>query len=318
MITWLHISDLHFRPKTITEARWVLNPLLDDIREHIERGVKPDFIAVTGDIAFGGKLDEYELARDFFGKLLDITGLERGRLFLVPGNHDVDRDRVTFVVETTARAILDRDSANKVLAGPEDRKTMFSLFDGYHRFLEGCLPELGCFDPDHYFYVHSLPLAGWNIAILGLNSAWVCTHDEEKPLLGELQTRAALDRSKDADLRIALLHHPFGCFREFDNQSKDMLTDGCHFILHGHLHETEAAQLSTPDGAATILAGGASYDKRERPNKYNLVQLDLSTGKGVIYFRRYADARRGFWASDTLIYKNAPSGEYPFTIDLDR
>jgi hypothetical protein len=36
---------------------------------------------VTGDVAFSGKAEEYELARRFFDDLLGVTGLGKERLF---------------------------------------------------------------------------------------------------------------------------------------------------------------------------------------------------------------------------------------------
>ncbi len=63
-----------------------------------------------------------------------------------------------------------------------------------------------------------------------------------------------------------------------------------------------------------VIAGGACYETREHPNSYNFVRLDFTLHKGMIYLRRYNDERGGFWAPDTSLYKNAPSGEYEFPI----
>ncbi|HSR32900.1 MAG TPA: CHAT domain-containing protein, partial [Anaerolineae bacterium] len=88
----------------------------------------------------------------------------------------------------------------------------------------------------------------------------------------------------------------------------------CDFVLHGHLHQSAATRLSSPDGEATVLACGACYQTREYPNMVNWVRLDLTTGIGTVHLRRYSDARGGFWAPDTLTYRNAPGGTYTFRI----
>ena len=320
-IVWLHLSDLHFRASQAYDANVVLKALLRDIAERIEQGgLRPDFVAVTGDVAFSGKPAEYDLARQFFDDLLRTAGLGKDRLFLVPGNHDADRSLVTRGAQAIGAALTDRDSANAVLDTPDDRRLMMARFQGYKAFVNDYLAACQPFDDERYFYVRPLDLDGVRVALLGLNSAWLCASDEDKAkglLIGERQARAALDEAGrlGAGLKIALLHHPFDRLREFDqNDSATLLSDSCQFILHGHLHRTAAAQLTTPDGSATVLACGACYETRDFPNMVNWVRLDPAAGSGTIYLRRYSDERGGFWAKDTLTYRNAPDGEYTFRL----
>ena len=65
VITWLHISDLHFRASDKFDSAVVTQALLKDIsqRENIAPALKKiDLIFITGDIAFSGKPNEYEVA----------------------------------------------------------------------------------------------------------------------------------------------------------------------------------------------------------------------------------------------------------------
>ncbi|HKP36243.1 MAG TPA: hypothetical protein VJT71_05250 [Pyrinomonadaceae bacterium] len=136
-------------------------------------------------------------------------------------------------------------------------------------------------------------------------------------LLGERQVRVALEAADEAgaDLKIALIHHPFDWLRPFDRRDCEaMLLDNCHFILHGHLHHMAITHLKSPDSSAMVIAGGACYETREHPNSYNFVQLDFSLHKGTIYLRRYSNERGGFWAPDTLLYKDVPAGEQEFLL----
>ncbi len=320
-ITWLHISDLHLRNSRAYDANVVLKALLRDIGERIAQdGLHPDFIALTGDLTSTGKPAEYELARQFLDGLLRITGLGKGRLFPVPGNHDVDRSLITRGAQAIGDGLTDRDCANDVLATPADRQLMMARFQGYGAFVNDYLAGYLSFDDERYYYVRSLDLAGLRVAIMGLNSAWLSASVEDRAkglLIGERQARAALEAAEKAGaaIKIALLHHPLDWLREFDrDDSGAMLADGCHFILHGHLHHTAATQLTTPDGAATILAGGACYDTRQYANAYNWVQMNPAAGYGMVTLRRYSDARGGFWAKDTLTYRNAPDGVYRFRL----
>lgn len=320
-ITWLHLSDLHFRGSRAYDENIVLQALLRDVAERIQTdGLRPDFIAITGDVAFSGKQDEYDLARLFFDKLLTTTGLPCERLFVVPGNHDVDRNLITSGAKAIGTSLTDRDSVNTLLITPGDRRLVLARFKGYEGFVNNYFAGHLAFDDEHYFYVQELDLSGRRIALLGLNSAWLCASDQDKEqglVIGERQTRAALDaeQATGAELKIALLHHPFDWLREFDqNDSAAMLLDNCDFVLHGHLHRTAMAQLVSPDSGAMVIAGGACYETRQYPNSYNFVRLDLSAGTGTVYLRRYSDVRGGFWAKDTLLYRNVPEGEYSFAL----
>src|SRR4051812_45113025 len=91
-ITWLHISDFHVRSGDPYDRDVVLQALVKSVADYHERGRSPDLIFATGDIAHSGKRQEYELAEKFFDDLLRAVGLDKSRLFVIPGNHDVDRD----------------------------------------------------------------------------------------------------------------------------------------------------------------------------------------------------------------------------------
>ncbi|MBN2006241.1 MAG: metallophosphoesterase [Anaerolineae bacterium] len=318
-LTWLHLSDLHFRESRNYDETIVLKELLRDVAERIEEdNLRPDFIVVTGDIAFSGKPEEYQLAGSFFDKLLETTKLSRERLFVVPGNHDANRNLISNGAKAITNALVDRDNTNAILADTDDLKSVMKRFRGYAEFVNSYFGGHGNFNDKQYFYVRSLISPGPRVMLLGLNSAWVCTSDNDKTpgvLVGERQARAALEMAESGDLKIALLHHPFDWLREFDqNDSAAMLLDGCDFILHGHLHRMAATQLSGPDTSAMVIGGGACYETRQYPNMYNFVRLDMRTGTGTVYLRRYFDERGGFWAPGVGIYRNAPDGVYEFQI----
>ncbi len=168
---------------------------------------------------------------------------------------------------------------------------------------------------EHGAFVRRLDLADRRVAVLGLNSAWLSARDEEygRLALGERQVRQALEAAGEADLRIALLHHPFEWFQEFDrNDCEALLMQDCDFVLHGHLHRTGLLRLAMPDAGAMVIAGGVAYSSRVYPNSYNFVQLDLDAGRGVVHLRRYSDERGGFWTRDTMTYQNVDDGCYAF------
>jgi len=91
-ITWLHISDFRIRGGDPYDRDVVLRALVKSVADFCKRKRVPDLIFATGDIAYSGKADEYKLATKFFDDLPDGADQKKNRLFIIPGNHDADRN----------------------------------------------------------------------------------------------------------------------------------------------------------------------------------------------------------------------------------
>ena len=76
-LTWLHISDFHFREGDPYDRDLVLRALVHSVAWFREHGRTPDLIFATGDIAHSGKAAEYAPATVFFDALL---GAQASRL----------------------------------------------------------------------------------------------------------------------------------------------------------------------------------------------------------------------------------------------
>src|SRR5688572_11549825 len=142
-ISWLHVSDFHIRSGDPYDRDVVLRALIESLKNYRKNGLAPDLIFATGDIAYSGKAPEYEIATSFFDKLIDAAGLQRQNLFVVPGNHDVDRDLGIGL----ARTLTSREEADQYF-GPSVPKTHLtqkqrSFLEWYNGYFNGIrvLPE---------------------------------------------------------------------------------------------------------------------------------------------------------------------------------
>ncbi|BED90187.1 hypothetical protein PspMM1_26550 [Pseudoalteromonas sp. MM1] len=89
-ITLLHISDPQYGDPGTDDWSILLEQQIGDyLKENL---YDPDIMVISGDIAFSGKKEEYEIAKVELRKLLEATSLQNNlnSLVLVPGNHDVD------------------------------------------------------------------------------------------------------------------------------------------------------------------------------------------------------------------------------------
>jgi hypothetical protein len=85
-VEWLHLSDFHFHSTASQPRDRVLKSLCADLEESISNGWKPDFVAVTGDLAYSGDPDQLSRAWDYLRRILAICNLPKQQLFVVPGN----------------------------------------------------------------------------------------------------------------------------------------------------------------------------------------------------------------------------------------
>lgn len=317
MLTWLHISDLHFRIPGIRDSEIVLDHLIKDIENRVNidpQLAELDFIFVTGDIAFSGKNAEYERCSTFFKRLARVTHVRRDRIFVVPGNHDVSRDCVSPIASKSI--LTNRGSVDQVYYDPESRIQFMRRFSNYSDFVSRDFKRIKYKDGKP-FYTKRRTIKGVSVRVLGLNSAWTSSEDNEygKLILGSPQIRDALAAdSKKADITIALLHHPLDWFVEFDrDECEPQIRESCDFVLHGHMHKTRTSTVSAPGSRIMVVGAGACYMGSDKPNAYNYVKFDPRSRKGSLYLREYTIRSGGHWTTDTRTYKGV-DGKYEFEL----
>jgi 3',5'-cyclic AMP phosphodiesterase CpdA len=99
-VSWLHVSDFHFKGGDPYDRDLVLGALVRSVKKFREQGRWPDLIFATGDVAQSGKESEYQAATAFFDALCAAAGVDKKHLFVIPGNHDVDRDLAVGLART--------------------------------------------------------------------------------------------------------------------------------------------------------------------------------------------------------------------------
>jgi len=287
-INWLHISDIHFRAIERWRDKETRDALLACIKDQIEYQniAKPDLIFCTGDIGYGDehnqKLSEqYEDAKEFFRRLLQITRLETDRLFLVPGNHDVSRGLINKITSPqyltmadNSHAHIDRINADIGNLTNEYTECMNRL-QTYKNFVSEFTPHLH--EEKNAHYTRSININGNNIQITGLNSAWNCSGEEKdrKLWLGARAQLNGVDRS--ASIRIALMHHPIDWLVVEEQQVLNArFGHDFDIFLHGHTHDYK---VSLYDGDFPVMGAGAISTGPQPDHGFISVSLNLETSE---------------------------------------
>jgi formylglycine-generating enzyme required for sulfatase activity/3',5'-cyclic AMP phosphodiesterase CpdA len=323
-LRWLHLSDLHFTRFQQWERRTVLTRLIEHLRDEVvDKGLGPDLVLVTGDIAQSGRQVEYDQAEGFFLKLMDTLHLDpRRHLFLVPGNHDVDRDRLGMVGEMLSRQLVageDQDAIERALRDSMALQALGERLRDFYAFTSRLLGPARAWTPDRPWRADRVDVRGFPVGIIQLNSAWVSGPDdaEGKLLVGAAQLSEALAELPDVRLRVAMMHHPPAWLADFDGRPlTKRLADkrGVDFLLHGHVHDEDSHERAGPGGLLTVLGAATAYVKSRWDKGYSLVGLDGPSGQGEVRYYKFSENGAGFWVPDNDRYEGLPDGIWSFAL----
>lgn len=310
----LHLSDLHMDQDKDPDT--ILQPLCADLRDKGEGlGTEQlDYLIITGDLTNRAKKKEFEKVLEFITKLKDAFKLGNDRCIIMPGNHDLDWDKVVYDWKPARSANISKlkkgeysEQGKIVLVRKADKYP--ARFDSFSKFLylplmnenyplsanEQCISFL-C--PEH------------RVQFLSMNSCWetdeffpdrsgihagALSRGIEK---AEKQTEKARQDGKLSDdaavFRIAAWHHPVtGNEKIKDDAFMDRLRQaGFKLCVHGHVHEDRAdiyGYLHPERKMFVVGAGSFGAPVNDRPEStprlYNVLELFSDHSKIRVHTR---------------------------------
>lgn len=325
-VTWLHLSDLHLcEPHNGPDRFRVLTGLLDDLKTLRDKErLEPDLLFVTGDLTYGNLGNgqrslpsQYEEVERFLLQVRKTFSIPRAHVFLVPGNHDVNRDVAHRALTSWLKKEADlRMIEDMVDATDKQWQAFMERLREYREFLERYRYRHLLRDPDRLIYAADCRVNDVHVAVAGLNSAWSCGEKGEDRIAmgGRRQIEWLFRKFANADLKIALAHHPTNWLRTDESSKFEMqLIHDFDFYLHGHEH----VAFVDPRDRFHRIAAGAAYqqgDDISDENSYNVARIDLASGEGHVWLREFKNsewgAKRvspytdndGIWKLDRTLY----------------
>lgn len=284
----IHISDIHFRKGEVGSAldpnAHIRNELSLDAQEQCTRlGTSPKAILISGDIAFSGNTEEYRYALTWLEDLCHRCGTDLTSVFVVPGNHDVDRNiasrpliqSIHRDIKGTSPVLLE-EKLRKLLTDEEAGPKLYEALSSYNNFAGQFFCDL--LPPERTISKRDLTLNDRStLRIVGFNSALVSSSTDKE--LDLFIDPACLQLIREPGVEyLALCHHPYNWLRQGSNL-KDQLNDIARIHLFGHEH-TNRIELGRD---WVRVAASAAHPDRTEPGwepGYNLLDLQVE-GTGI-------------------------------------
>jgi len=281
MITFVHLSDIHFIDRDhgtqFDLDQQVRRALLEDLERKPADGADYDGVLITGDIAFGGKHEQYKHAQDWINELLERTGAAATNTYMVPGNHDIDREFVKpslplWAAHEALRRADDpavwHDHIYKQLVVDPLRSVLAPL-EAYNNFAQGygCNSGMvkapaGNEEKPHLAWqrVFEKPLAdGWHVRLHGLNSVLISDEGDApgKMLVSKFQTSHFAHTPGLVD--VVMCHHPPEWMMD-KADVRNAIRSFAPVALFGHEHTT---RIDTDANHVQLFAGAVQPSRRD-------------------------------------------------------
>jgi 3',5'-cyclic AMP phosphodiesterase CpdA len=282
----LHVSDIHFRsPQCLVPEQDpdvpIRTRLMRDLAEQVRLLGPVGAILIGGDVAFKGAPDEYATAWIWIQQLAAITKCPLNKIFVVPGNHDVDRKIVEASVpaQNAQHMLATAKSADREwrlaqqLEHAESGQSLFLSHAAYNEFAAPLMCQIWRERP---FWHQDIDLdGGVKLRIHGLTSTLLSGKDGRDDVQGSLYLgprQTVLDPVPNT-ANMVLVHHPIDWLVDADAVD-DALTARAAFHLFGHKHRQRAVMA---DNYVRIGAGAVNPSRTEQPYLpgYNLIELKV-------------------------------------------
>tara|TARA_R110002051_G_scaffold325060_1_gene425531 strand:- start:237 stop:1604 length:1368 start_codon:yes stop_codon:yes gene_type:complete len=317
---FVHLSDIHFgqeRDDAVHIHNDVKQQLIADAAGVIAGlpGGAAQGILVTGDIAYSGKRVQYEDAGRWLDELAKKIGCPINMVQMVPGNHDVDREKLSIGGSHLLDYIRMGGAAEyeRVIDNSADRASLLARFEDYERFSYGYNCALDAevrfatnlkvkLAPDRY------------IRFIRMNSSLLC-HGKEKDDAPELMigARQFIIPRHDGEENVVLVHHPLNWYKDAE-EVRQYVRSRARVFISGHEHDPKVMIDPVDVGCdVMMLAAGAAVPFKSDEiytYTYNIIEFDLDEDVDAltvtIHPRTWNPIRTSFEADETRLGGSKP------------
>lgn len=286
--------------------------LIQDARDLTKSLGTIDAILVGGDIASRGAPEEYDAALKWLKELIDRCGCPLERVFVVPGNHDVDRNVITgsASVRNVQAAIGGSQTKEQELrdqfGDKEAGRSLLAPIEAYNAFAA----RFNCqvYAPEKLFWRQDMELDDCTVLRLyGLTSTLLsgARGQDDTPQSLYLSPLQTVLNPADGVVNLVMCHHPPDWFMDRD-EIEDAVSGRAAIQLFGHRHRQRLVR----DLSYIRFSAAAVNPNRHEPGwepGYNVIRLTTSQKNGERYLDIEAHLR--VWQTNPDMFRAKMDGQ---------
>ena len=351
MIRILQISDIHWLaiPDAMDDYNLMRREFLDDIESFHKNGNGNfDHLLICGDIAYSGEKEQYTKAQIYIEKICDRIKLKQSEVYVVPGNHDKQRNAGKPELRNLIQSGLACESANDkmfydLMEGDiETFRDLFVPFKEYRDFSAGydsveimmdkCIERKDIdADKDHTYWksIISYNLDGYQVHLYGFNTSLSCDQydwdDWETKRNGHkmfLPKFAYNDfhKKKGKHIYISMMHHPTKYLAN-GGKIEEEFDKFFQLQFYGHVHIPDASQNS--DKSTVRVFSGAMQPPGALDKKdcnycpvFNIVELSINKNMDGMDFL-HINLRVNRWNDATKKFEDDKKASKEFDVEIN-
>lgn len=313
----IHLSDLHISANKkfgffYEDCINVIDKLVEDLR-YLQQtyDVKFDTVFFTGDLAFSGAKEEFDLFdKHVRTRIIDELSLNRNDFHILPGNHDVCRSDVSFFERSNRNA--NSDFVEELFTAVNGKDQKWDRLNNYKDYES----SLGAQDYTDYEFLFKTKKVNSDLYLVFLNSAWLCMDDNDKENLFITKsqfTKATKNIPRNAKI-ILLTHHPIDWLCSEDRvKFSSFLEKKVSLMFFGHMHEFKQIRESNFREDITVFLQAGTLDSRELYSGYSCVLLNNinNISDGRVIYRKFDKDKSTFTSWDEY----GDEGRFDFTTE---
>jgi predicted MPP superfamily phosphohydrolase len=306
MIRVIHIADLHLESEILSyNKKEIIKALANDLKSFVN---EETLFFFTGDLIDKGgmkfqnkKIAFKKFEELFLNVILEINPLLKGKVFVVPGNHDVYREKIDPISEAGLKASLtDINGLNSFIENNRVESKHLERLVDFQDWLNGFYKKYNDCETTNFDNSFQITLGRHKVGVTTLNSSWLCKdeNDKENILVGKNQIENSLSKIEKCDIKLALCHHPMEFLNEFDREScKLLLYKNYDMLFTGHVHELASSYTQDLFGNIFISIANSTIGdtpiERKYVNGYTIIDF-YPSDKIKAHYRKFIEQHKTF------------------------
>lgn len=307
IIRWLQLSDLHFGLEDYTtEAAFdsFYSYLGSIIKEKETNNEKPEYLFITGDMLYAPKAGEanktklVSQSRTAIRRIQELSKIPPENTFIVPGNHDVNRDGVHKNRGDRLSMLYDAYRINEGIIDNGVIQNLLDDFDSFQSLTDPSIDGPVVYNSGMPSTIHSYVDMN-TFGLVLMNTAFSYGKDHTTQLIFGVKYLHSILASIPNDKPIIILaHHPLNDACEYSRLENELVNhQNVKLYLCGHVHRFLIHSLRN---SKVMLFNNPTFMDEDKATKepcqigFTLGEMDSETGQGFIEAHLY-DTAFDFW-----------------------